>query len=231
MFNRHPVAIAAAGLDVIHGTVLQEVHIGGHRGVVFPDELAVAILEIKLPGDDDAGLHPAHGTPALRGTLRRNADIGHEIRIAAVLGLAVAERMEPAGEEGIDVHVVGGGAHEHLRITHPAETLVALRAVGRNREEVAALAPDDVLVEPVHVGIRRLKAAQLPAHRFQHETFHIRQRQGLVEAVDFNVTESVESEMGLEHFHASAMADIMVRCQGATIVLIVYQSLACLIYL
>ena len=38
---------------------------------------------------------------------------------------------------------------EHLDVAGPAQALVALRAVGRDVEEVAAHAPDHVLMQPV----------------------------------------------------------------------------------
>ena len=58
-------------------------------------------------------------------------------------------------------HVVeeAGGGREHLDVAGPAQPLVALRAVGRDVEEVAAHAPDDVLVQPVEQRVGALEPA------------------------------------------------------------------------
>ena len=63
-------------------------------------------------------------------------------------------RMSPANffENCDEVHVVGGGAPEDLRVRSPAEALVALRAVGGHADKVGALAPEDVAPELVDHG-------------------------------------------------------------------------------
>ena len=52
-----------------------------------------------------------------------------------------------------------GGRREHLDVTGPAEPLVALRAVGGYVDEVAAHAPDHVVVEAVEQRVRRVEPA------------------------------------------------------------------------
>ena len=54
------------------------------------------------------------------------------------------------------------GGRERLGIAGPAEALVALRAIGRHRDEVVALRPDDVLVEASEP---RVGACERPAPR------------------------------------------------------------------
>ena len=58
--------------------------------------------------------------------------------------LGVGHVVQPLSEERGNVPVVAGGAGEDLGIAEPAEPLVALRAVGGDADEVAALAPVDV---------------------------------------------------------------------------------------
>ena len=47
--------------------------------------------------------------------------------------------------KGFRIEIVAGGTDEDLRISGPAETFIALRAVGRNIDKVAFLSPDDVV--------------------------------------------------------------------------------------
>ena len=68
---------------------------------------------------------------------------------------SASQRAEEAGA----VEQEAGGRREHLDVAGPAEPLVALRAVGGHVEEVAAHAPDDVLVEPVELRVRRAEPA------------------------------------------------------------------------
>src|SRR5215211_9107755 len=75
---------------------------------------------------------------------------GGHIGESAFGRLGVFDVGHPLLEEGGDVHVEGGRADEDLGVAHPTEALVALRAVGRHAEEVATLAPDDVLLEFVN---------------------------------------------------------------------------------
>src|SRR5213079_933001 len=61
---------------------------------------------------------------------------------------------QPLREETRDIHVERGRPREHLGISCPSEPLVALRAVGGHVEKVAALPPDDVVLELVEQRVR-----------------------------------------------------------------------------
>ena len=77
--------------------------------------------------------------------------LGRHIGKCAVGRLAVIHVDQPLGEECRHVGIVGGGADEHLGIAHPAQPLVALRAIGGHAEIIAPLAPLNVglqLVDP-----------------------------------------------------------------------------------
>ena len=63
--------------------------------------------------------------------------------------LGIVHVIHPVFIEGGDIAVVGRGAREDLGVAHPAQALIALRAVGRDAHEVAALAPDDVALKLV----------------------------------------------------------------------------------
>ncbi len=83
-------------------------------------------------------------------------DEGHHPVGCPLLG---GEVGQPVAEEVLDVEEVGRGGCEDCDITCPAEPLVALRAVGRHIEEVAAGAPDHVAVELVEQLVGALELA------------------------------------------------------------------------
>ena len=58
--------------------------------------------------------------------------------------MRIADVDHPLPEERCDVHVVGRGAREELRVRGPSHALVALRAIRGHGQKVAALSPDDV---------------------------------------------------------------------------------------
>ena len=45
------------------------------------------------------------------------------------------------------MHVEVGGGCKNLGIPHPTQPLVALRTIGRHREEIPALSPGDIPVD------------------------------------------------------------------------------------
>ena len=52
--------------------------------------------------------------------------------------------------ERSDIKVVGASPPEDPGVAHPSQTLVALRTVGRNAQEISALAPDANRPHAVH---------------------------------------------------------------------------------
>src|SRR5207248_6191247 len=67
----------------------------------------------------------------------------------AVLELRIGNILQPFGEEPRDVHVEAGSADKDLCIAGPSESLVALWTVGGDVEEVAFLAPENVVLKLV----------------------------------------------------------------------------------
>ena len=141
-----PVAVVVAELvaaEVVGVGCEDEVHVALHVGPGGFEEGFVAVLEPGGVGDEDAGVGPA-GCAGLRAE-----EVGGDVGEGVVGGLGVVDvEHELAGEAG-DVEVVGAGAPEDAGVAHPAETLVALGAVGGDGEEVAALAPDAELAHLV----------------------------------------------------------------------------------
>ena len=85
---------------------------------------------------------------------------------------------------------------ERLGVAGPAEPLVALRAVGRDRHEVVALRPDDVLVEPVQAGRPSRRTCLARGVSLLMATNVGAQHLGI--GVDLRVPEPMERERRLE---------------------------------
>ena len=66
-------------------------------------------------------------------------------------------------EKGLDIEVIGGGRHEELRVAGPTHAFIPLRAIGRDFQIVAFLAPDNVVLELVDQGAALLDQADLVA--------------------------------------------------------------------
>ena len=132
----------------------------------------VSVLLIHLPRYDHAGFHPSHGTSAILRAVRRETDYGYIVRVTTVISLIIPDRVEPTGVKRIDIHIISSRTSEYLRIPCPAHTLIPLRTIGRNRQEITPLAPNDVIKQTVDTLVRRLITARPRTDRFQHDPFH-----------------------------------------------------------
>ena len=86
--------------------------------------------------------------------MRRTLDVLQDVRHDEAhhpvgCPLLSVEVGQPLPQEGLNIEKVGGGGCEDCYVTSPAEPLIALRAVGRHVEEVAARAPHHVAMELV----------------------------------------------------------------------------------
>ena len=171
----------------------EPVHVARHGGIAFPEHGLVAGHEIDRPGHDDPRVGPAAGAES------PEVGEGGDFGIGPVLALALPQVVEPLAEEGAGVGVVGGRTAKHLDVARPAQPLVALRAVGGNAQEVVALAPADVAIQLVHVGVAGLEGGVFFQVRtdelaFQRRDFHIARRG------DLAVAETEEGVGGMEGF-------------------------------
>ena len=131
-----------------------------HRRILVAQQLQVAELLPQGPGHQDRGIAPHRSGPHRR---EPEIDRRHEHRNVAGGVVLGGEVVEPRAQEVLAVVEERGGRGEHGEIPGPPEPLVALRAIGRNADEVAPHAPPDVLVEPVQ---RRVRARE-GASRFE----------------------------------------------------------------
>ena len=199
--DREPVAVVvAAPRRPQHVRVVaQEIrHVALHRVPVALDEAEIAVAAPGDPRHDHAGVGPGRRAVALEHQPRRH------VGVRAVGRLRVEDVVAPLGDEGADVHVQRRGGEEDLRIGEPAQALVALRAVGGNGDEVAALAPVDVAPELVDQLVRALEPSG--ARRVGvHDAARDRLRARLAgEAAHLDVAEAVEGEARLVDLGAAA---------------------------
>ena len=116
-----------------------------HCFPVLVDDADIAELLPHYPGHDDAGIGPAeaHHIASVLGGRGYSGE-------GSVFVAAVTHITHPLVEESISIREECSGLGEHLGIRRPAQALIALRAVGRNRQVVGALAPDGVGYQLVH---------------------------------------------------------------------------------
>jgi hypothetical protein len=150
------------------------------------------------PRHDRRGVRPsgpAHGHPFALG---RDGgilqDVRHDRGDGAVGVLVELEVAQPGHPERLDVEEGARGRRERLRVARPAEPLVALRAVGRERDEVVALRPSDVRVQALEA---RVGAFERGSRAVGARDGDGRRRHDL-RAGHFGVLEAVERERRLE---------------------------------
>src|SRR5690606_3884307 len=100
-------------------------------------------------GNDMDGVAPAGGAEKAGIEFGLQAGrIGNDVRHRAVFALVDHEVAHIFAEEALNLAEVTGRAGKDLGVAGPAETLVALRAVCRDFDEIAALGPERVEEEP-----------------------------------------------------------------------------------
>ena len=127
-----------------------------HRVVVLRKDLLVAVVPVDFPRTDHPGIGPSRVAELLRAVFAEH--IGRDVGIRAVRPLAVTQVLQPLAEKFAHVVVERRRSNEDLRVAGPAETFIALRAVGRDIEEIPAQAPADIAVEAIE---QRIRAAKL----------------------------------------------------------------------
>ena len=123
-------------------------HPGAHARVLARENAGIAVGLIDVPWDNHRHVRPT----SAGGEIRIGAPdyIGNDPRHGAIGMLVGGNVRQPLREKPGDVHVERRRPREHLRVPGPAKSLVTLRTVGRNVEKVAALSPDDVLLQTIY---------------------------------------------------------------------------------
>src|SRR6058998_2281115 len=97
---------------------------------------------------------------------------------------------------------------ERLCIPRPAEPLVALWAIGRDVEEVALLAPYDVVPELIEQGIRGLERAGGRHVRMDHDARDVVRRRLARIPCHGDVAEALEREVRLVYLFAASLQGV-----------------------
>ena len=147
--------------DPVAGAAAQVAHPPAHAVELPFEHLRAAVRLVHRERHDGRGIRPARHAPCCRWACRPSAcprrrmmsgtTDGH----TALVGLVDLEVAQPRHPERLGVQQRVGGRREGLRVAGPAEALVALRAVGRHRDEVVALGPQHVRVELVERRVAR----------------------------------------------------------------------------
>ena len=164
-----------------------------HARVLVANDGWIAICLIDGPRHDGGRVRPA-GSPEPRLTLEH--DVRDHGRHAQHRVLVEREIAQPACPERLCVEEGAGGRREGLGVTGPTESLVALRAVRRDRDEVVPLGPDDVFVKPVQVRVGGLERAS-PRRRAADRD--VRGVDDLRIGFDLGVAKAMERERRLQH--------------------------------
>src|ERR1700712_4409631 len=124
-----------------------------HRVELGSENLGVAVRLVQRPRYPDTSVAPDRcrlGVAKIAGVRQVLQYVGNdETDDAVVVLLLEVEVTQPAAEKRVDIEKIGGGRGERGDVTGPAETLISLRAVGRDIHEIAAHTPHDILVELV----------------------------------------------------------------------------------
>ena len=136
---------------------------------------------------------------------RREGCRDDERDLAVVARLLVGEVAQPRGQECVAVVEEARGGREDLDVAGPAEPLVTLRAVGGDRQEVAAHAPHDVLVQAVEHLVRRREPPGAGHVGVQHDGLDVGRVD--LETRDLGVAEAVEREAGLQGLVAARQVE------------------------
>ena len=197
----------SVGRDAQHG-----VDPVAHAGVLRAQHAIVAEALAQHPRGDRRGIAPrGHGGRAAEARQRG----GHDERdVALVARLLEGEVAQPRREESVAVVEEARGRAEDLQVAGPPEALVALRAVGGDREEVAAHPPHDVLVQAIQLRVRGLEPAGAHHVGVQHEGLDVRRVELPGPAVELRVPEAVEREPRLERLGAvSGEVEVRFGCR------------------
>ena len=173
-------------------------------------------MQIDLPGNDGNGVAPAGRAVKARIEFRLlPRRVGHYMGHRAVFALVGHDVADIFGQEILGIGQVERRAGKHLRVAGPAQPLVALRAVGRHFDEIAALAPQRIEHQPVHQRTAGGKAGGLLGHRTDRHRGHIGHR-GLPAHRDARIAIALEGEMGPVMLHAAAGQRIFRHRLGGT---------------
>src|SRR6266403_696429 len=139
-----------------------------HPFPILLDNLFVPGLNPGRPWDDDASVAPSR---AITGIRARRSRRENSIHISS--NLRSTQVCSEFSRERCQIHVIGSGAPENLRIGRPPQALIALRAVGRYSDEVRTLAPQNIAPQLVDHAVAGLELRGEWSIGVKHNRLHI----------------------------------------------------------
>ena len=148
--GRAPVAVGAEfSLNVVVGLADQEVDVTFHSGVVFREVSHFSVQSVKSVGECQICCPPCR-------VGRIELPVGrYDVRQGAVFALCVHYIVQVLAIEVEHIEVETGLFRDQGSVSHPALSLVALRAVCGNAHQIGLLAVYYVSVQRVYQRVRR----------------------------------------------------------------------------
>ena len=180
-----------------------------HRRIMIRQQLLVSVNVINRPRTNDAGIRPRRPAIATRNFQRRNHGK------LAVGALRIVERDEPLREERLHVGKHASGANIRLRIAGPSQALIALRAVGRDVDEIHPLRPQRIACQTIQHSVGSFQTSGERRVAANSYAYDVAWRWFILEPGDFDVLKSMKSKSRLPGFYSFAFADVRVYRAGA----------------
>src|SRR6267378_666009 len=176
-----------------------------HPFPILFDNLFVPGLSPGRPGDDDAAIAPSR---AITGIRVRRSRRENSIHISS--NLRSTQISSEFSREGRQIHVVGSGAPENLRIGRPPQSLIALRAVRGHSDEVRTLAPQNIAPQLVDHLVASLERRGEWSIGVKHNRLHIVDLWLPLQSRNLDVSKTMEGERRSIFFAAFACKNEMV---------------------
>ncbi len=204
---------------ILRELALHPADVSRHGGEGLGQGLPVAVGLPGRPRHPDGGVTPERGRVLAAELLVRRHELdhvrdheGHHPVGRALLGVKITE---PVAEEPAGIEKEDRGRGEDRQVAGPAQPLVALRAVGRHVDEVAALPPDHVAVQLIEHRVGALEFSDALQLRGDDDGDQGVRRQLAGPAGDLGITEAVEGERRLEEVLATAQDQLVGALRGA----------------
>ncbi len=172
---------------------LDEIHPTAHALKLLFEDSLIPVEFVHVPGEDRRHISPGTGAATLH-IHRRNNHRHHPAAFCLFESTIIAE----FGKERAGIHVETSRAREHLCVPSPTQALITLRAIGGDIQEVAFLAPESILEQPVYLLVGRLDIADDVHLRIDHAAGEVVSVHLTGPSGHFDIPEPIEGEIRLD---------------------------------
>ena len=191
--------------DVVRGQRSEIGDVPRHGRIQALDVRTVPGVEVDIPRDEDERAVPrGTGTPVVA-----PGGAGHDARELTVRALAVHHAVQPLAVGGLDIEIPEPELGRELGVAGPA-VLLAMRTVGGNPHEVAAIGPLRATLQTVERLVRTVKPADLDEVGVHHAPAQVVESRLAGQSLDTHVLKPVVGKVGLPDFLALPLQDIAV---------------------